>query len=120
MNCACHSSGLFGKKVKVKKEINMAEDLKKMYRTIVDDHFSPGMEISFVDGDNRQTLVYEKGFASTVYQARQYITHGHIQVAGKKVDAPSYLVKRAEEDLIDYTPNSPLSKPKETPTKSEA
>ena len=38
----------------------MAEDLKKMYRTIVDDHFSPQMEISFVDGDKRQTLFYEK------------------------------------------------------------
>ena len=38
----------------------MAEDLKKMYRTIMDDHFSPNMEISFVDGDNRQTLFYEK------------------------------------------------------------
>jgi phosphoribosylaminoimidazolecarboxamide formyltransferase/IMP cyclohydrolase len=38
----------------------MAEDLKKMYRTIMDDHFPPGMEISFVDGNNRQTLVYEK------------------------------------------------------------
>jgi phosphoribosylaminoimidazolecarboxamide formyltransferase/IMP cyclohydrolase len=38
----------------------MAEDLKKMYRTIMDDHFPPQMEISFVDGDNRQTLFYEK------------------------------------------------------------
>ena len=38
----------------------MAEDLKKMYRTIMDDHFSPNMEISFVDGDQRQTLFYEK------------------------------------------------------------
>jgi phosphoribosylaminoimidazolecarboxamide formyltransferase/IMP cyclohydrolase len=38
----------------------MAEDLKKMYRTIMDDHFPPGMEISFVDGNNRQTLFYEK------------------------------------------------------------
>ncbi len=38
----------------------MAEDLKKMYRTIMDDHFPPQMEISFVDGKNRQTLVYEK------------------------------------------------------------
>jgi len=67
-----------------------------------------------------QTLVYEKGLARTMYQARQYITHGHIQVAGKKVDAPSYLVKRDEEDMIDYTASSPLSKPKENPTKSEA
>lgn len=38
----------------------MAEDLKKMYRTIMDDHFPPKMEISFVDQDKRQTLFYEK------------------------------------------------------------
>ncbi len=67
-----------------------------------------------------QTLVFEKGLASTVHQARQYIVHGHIQVIGKKIDAPSYLVKLNEEDFIDFTPNSPHSKPKETTTKSEA
>jgi phosphoribosylaminoimidazolecarboxamide formyltransferase/IMP cyclohydrolase len=38
----------------------MAEDLKKMYRTIMDDHFPPKMEISFVDTEKRQTLFYEK------------------------------------------------------------
>ena len=38
----------------------MAEDLKKMYKTIMDDHFPPEMEICFIDGDNRQTLFYEK------------------------------------------------------------
>jgi len=38
----------------------MADDLKKMYKTIMDDHFPPQMEISFVDGDNRQTLFYTK------------------------------------------------------------
>jgi len=38
----------------------MAEDLKKMYRTIMDDQFPPKMEISFVDQNNRQTLFYEK------------------------------------------------------------
>lgn len=38
----------------------MAEDLKKMYKTIMDDHFPPQMEISFVDGEKRQTLFYEK------------------------------------------------------------
>ena len=35
-------------------------DFKAAYRTIMDDHFPPGMELSFVDGDQRQTLVYEK------------------------------------------------------------
>jgi len=38
----------------------MADDLKKMYRTIMDDHFPPKMEISFVDQDQRQTLFFEK------------------------------------------------------------
>ncbi|MFX0039130.1 MAG: 30S ribosomal protein S4 [Promethearchaeota archaeon] len=60
-----------------------------------------------------QTLVYERGLASTIYQARQYITHGHIQIGGKKIDAPSYIVKREEEELIDFTPKSPLSAVKE-------
>jgi len=38
----------------------MTEDLKKMYRTVMDDHFPPRMEISFVEEDKRQTLYYEK------------------------------------------------------------
>jgi len=38
----------------------MAEDLKKMYRTIMDDHFPPEMEVSFVENGKRQTLFYEK------------------------------------------------------------
>jgi phosphoribosylaminoimidazolecarboxamide formyltransferase/IMP cyclohydrolase len=43
-----------------KRSDEMAEDLKKMYRTVMDDHFPPRMEISFVDQDKRQTLFYEK------------------------------------------------------------
>ncbi len=35
-------------------------DLKAAYKTIMDDHFPPKMEISFIDGENRQTLAYEK------------------------------------------------------------
>jgi phosphoribosylaminoimidazolecarboxamide formyltransferase/IMP cyclohydrolase len=38
----------------------MTEDLKKMYRTIVEDHFPKQMEISFVNDSGRQTLFYEK------------------------------------------------------------
>jgi small subunit ribosomal protein S4 len=60
-----------------------------------------------------QSLVYERGLASTIYQARQFIIHGHIQIGGKKINAPSYIVKRDEEELIDFTPQSPLSAVKE-------
>ncbi|SCY33418.1 IMP cyclohydrolase [Desulfoluna spongiiphila] len=53
----------------------MADDLKKMYRTIMDDHFAPAMEISFVDGDNRQTLFYEK-VAWTIDQVKKGLRYG--------------------------------------------
>ncbi len=38
----------------------MSKDLKAMYKTIMDDNFPSGMEISFVDDEKRQTLFYEK------------------------------------------------------------
>jgi len=53
----------------------MAEDLKKMYRTIVEDHFPPNMEVSFVDGQNRQTLFYEK-VLWTIDQVQKGLRYG--------------------------------------------
>ncbi|MDF1513227.1 MAG: IMP cyclohydrolase [Anaerolineae bacterium] len=38
----------------------MVQNLKKAYRTIMDDHFPNKMEISFVFDDHRDTLIYEK------------------------------------------------------------
>jgi len=39
------------------------------------------------------SMVYRMGFASSVRQARQMVSHGHMLVNGKKVDIPSYEVK---------------------------
>jgi len=61
-----------------------------------------------------QTIVFEKGLAKTIYQARQFVVHGHIQVQGKKINAPSYIVKTAEEDMVGYHAKSPLSAIKES------
>ena len=36
------------------------KDLKDAYKTIEADHFAPRMEISFIDGEKRDTLHYEK------------------------------------------------------------
>ena len=55
-----------------------------------------------------QTIVYRKGLAKTIHQARQLIVHGHIAINGRRVNAPGYLVKRYEEDFIDYAPTSPF------------
>ena len=53
----------------------MAEDLKKMYRTIVEDHFPSNMEISFVEGSARQTLFYEK-VLWTIDQVQKGLRYG--------------------------------------------
>lgn len=58
-----------------------------------------------------QTLVFRKGLAKSVYQARQFITHGHVAIEGRRVSSPSYLVMRDEEAKIAYAPTSPLSTP---------
>ncbi len=55
-----------------------------------------------------QTIVYRKGLARTIHQARQLIVHGHIAIAGRRVTSPGHLVTRDEEDLIDYAPGSPF------------
>jgi small subunit ribosomal protein S4 len=38
-------------------------------------------------------IVYRGGLARTVFAARQYVCHGHIEVNGKRVDIPSYRVR---------------------------
>jgi small subunit ribosomal protein S4 len=38
-------------------------------------------------------IVLRAGFAPTIYQARQAVSHGHIRVDGKKVDKPAYRLR---------------------------
>ncbi len=38
-------------------------------------------------------VVYRLGFAASRAQARQWVRHGHIEVNGRKVNIPSYLVE---------------------------
>ncbi|MFV9629672.1 MAG: 30S ribosomal protein S4 [Methanosarcinales archaeon] len=57
-----------------------------------------------------QTQVYRQGFASTIRQSRQFITHGHISIANKKITIPSYIVSIDDEQMIEYYTNSPLQK----------
>ena len=42
-------------------------------------------------------VVLKLGFASSRWQARQLISHGHIRVNNRKVDIPSYLVKAGDQ-----------------------
>ena len=39
------------------------------------------------------TVVYRMKFVPTVFAARQFVSHGHVKVNGKRVTIPSFLVK---------------------------
>jgi small subunit ribosomal protein S4 len=41
-------------------------------------------------------VVYRSGWASTRPQARQFVTHGHVNVNGKRVSIPSYRVRKGD------------------------
>lgn len=46
-------------------------------------------------------VVYRLGFAKSRFMARQFVSHGHVLVNGKKVTIPSYQVK--EGDVIELS-----------------
>ncbi len=49
-------------------------------------------------------VVYRAKFVATVFAARQFVNHGHVQVNGKRVNIPSYRVK--EGDVISVRDKS--------------
>lgn len=49
-------------------------------------------------------VVYRAGWASTRPQARQFVNHGHVKVNGKRVDIPSYRVRKG--DVIELKDRS--------------
>jgi small subunit ribosomal protein S4 len=50
------------------------------------------------------TVVYRMGLVPTPFAARQFVSHGHIRVNGKKVNIPSYTV--SEGDTIEVREKS--------------
>ena len=68
------------------------------------------MKVNDVLERRLQTQVYRQGLANSLKQARQFIVHGHIQISGRRVTVPGYLVKRGDEMSIDYYMGSPMAK----------
>ena len=55
-----------------------------------------------------QTVVFRKGLARTISQARQFITHKHISVGGKAITSPAYIVKDSERESVEFIKESSL------------
>ena len=61
-----------------------------------------GLNIKVVLERRLQTIVFRKGLARSMKQARQFITHGFIAVDGKKFTAPGCLMTVDQENKISY------------------
>lgn len=76
--------------------------LKKLYKLgLIEKNakLEDALNISIEDVLKRrlQTIVHEKGYAKSINHARQLIVHKHININGRIVAWPSYLVKRDDE-----------------------
>jgi small subunit ribosomal protein S4 len=70
-----------------------------------------------VTGDNMlrslelrlDNVVYRSGWASTRPQARQFVSHGHVLVNGKRVNIPSYRVRQGDVvEVKEKTRTNPI------------
>jgi small subunit ribosomal protein S4 len=70
--------------------------------------FERALRMAGITGENLFVLlerrldnvVFRLHFASSRSQARQLVLHGHIQVNGKMIDVPSYLVRPGDEIAV--------------------
>jgi len=58
-----------------------------------------------------QTIVFRKGLARTISQARQMITHRHIKVGEKTLTSPSAIIPKEDENSITFHQRSSFSDP---------
>ncbi len=91
----------YGLHLKEKQKLRLTYCLmEKQFRN----YFFKAAQMQGVTGDNLMQMlerrldnvVYRLGFAVTRMQARQFVTHGHFAVNGKKADIPSMLLKAGD------------------------
>lgn len=97
-------------KQRLRHQYNISE--KQMRRA-----FDEAVRLPGKSGDNLVSLlerrldavVVRSGFARTIYQARQQVSHGHITVNGRRVDKPSFRVKPG--DVVEVAEKSKTKTP---------
>lgn len=107
---AMSSAGVDPKVVETKKR-QMLEHLERMGFLGADADIGNVLSLKVEQQLERrlQTIVYRRGLARSPKQARQFVTHGHIMIAGRKVTIPGYHVNRVEEGQISYAAHSPIA-----------
>ena len=90
-------------KQKLKRIYGLME--KQFRKYALDAHKQKENTIDYLVGlleSRLDNVVYRLGFSKSRYQARQYVSHNHVLVNGKKVNIPSYRVRPG--DTITLAP----------------
>jgi small subunit ribosomal protein S4 len=69
------------------------KQFRKYFKKAANNEGNTGSNLITLIEQRLDNVVYRMGFASTRANARQFTTHGHVLVDGKKVDIPSYVVR---------------------------
>lgn len=68
-----------------------------------------GLQVESLLDRRLQTVVYRKGLAKSMKQARQFISHAHITIDGVKITAPGHLTTLDEQEKILFRERSSLA-----------
>lgn len=68
-----------------------------------------GLDVRALLERRLQTIIYRKGLARSIYEARQLITHGHVTINDHRVRSPGYLVPIDEESKIKVLISIPVT-----------
>ena len=94
-----------------KEERQVLEKLQKLgllpYGSKLDDILS--LVLTNVLDRRIQSVVFRKGLARSMKQARQFVTHRHITVNNQEITSPSYLVSLEEENHLAFKASSGLA-----------
>lgn len=102
----------FREKQKVKRMYGMNEkQFRRFYKLALKAEGNTSTRLLQLLELRADNVLYRLGFASTRSQARQFITHGHITLNGKKHTIPSTILKSGDEIQIkDKLMNSNIMK----------
>lgn len=80
------------------------KQFRKYYAEAIRRRGDTGENLVAILESRLDAVIYRMKFVPTVFAARQFVSHGHVKVNGKRVNVPSYLVR--ESDVIEVKEKS--------------
>ena len=80
--------------------------MRKVFDSAVDMKGNTGFNLIYLLENRLDNIVYKLSLASTVRQARQLISHGHLLINNKKITIASYRLKKDDVISVKDKPSS--------------